>query len=359
MSNFDLLQRYMKIKQPDDKVQLCYLWIHSEGNCLRAKSLTVSFVPTHPDQVPLWKCAGSANVGYNAEFTLMPVALYDDPFREGKNKIVLCELGDIYDKPPIYNKRHNCLQAFKTTAELYDPWTQVTQTYTLLDDCDEQPLGWPKNGYPEPRSHYYCGVGTGKTFGRDIAEAHYRACLYAGIGISSVNAHFIPSNWQYQIGYARSIAVIDDLWTSRFLLTRLAEHFGVRVSYDQQQLPGVKNCKTLYLNFSSKQMREKNGFRFNNEIVLEKNCDRHKCTLNFQSNDGKEVVKEFEKVKEGDLQSQSKSGESVNVPKESEAVKFEQVSDEESGFVQFCATDSVFDPYEITMSIVNKVCLNQ
>ena len=35
---------------------------------------------------------------------------------------------------------------------------------------------------------YYCGVGAGRVFGRDIVEAHYRACLYAGIRVSGENA---------------------------------------------------------------------------------------------------------------------------------------------------------------------------
>jgi hypothetical protein len=35
---------------------------------------------------------------------------------------------------------------------------------------------------------YYCGVGAGKVYARDFIEAHYRACLYAGVLISGINA---------------------------------------------------------------------------------------------------------------------------------------------------------------------------
>ena len=28
---------------------------------------------------------------------------------------------------------------------------------------------------------YYCAVGAGNVYGRDVVEAHYRACMYAGI----------------------------------------------------------------------------------------------------------------------------------------------------------------------------------
>ena len=40
---------------------------------------------------------------------------------------------------------------------------------------------------------YYCGVGTEKVYGRDVVEAHYRACLYAGLNISGCNAETFPA----------------------------------------------------------------------------------------------------------------------------------------------------------------------
>jgi glutamine synthetase len=40
---------------------------------------------------------------------------------------------------------------------------------------------------------YYCGVGANKVYGRDIVEAHYRACLYAGIKIAGCNAEVMPA----------------------------------------------------------------------------------------------------------------------------------------------------------------------
>lgn len=40
---------------------------------------------------------------------------------------------------------------------------------------------------------YYCGVGADKAYGRDIVEAHYRACLYAGVNIGGTNAEVMPA----------------------------------------------------------------------------------------------------------------------------------------------------------------------
>ena len=48
------------------------------------------------------------------------------------------------------------------------------------------PHRWPVHGFPGPQGPYYCGVGHNKVYGRDVVEAHYRACLYAGIQVKDV-----------------------------------------------------------------------------------------------------------------------------------------------------------------------------
>ena len=46
---------------------------------------------------------------------------------------------------------------------------------------------------------YYCAVGAEKSFGRDISDAHYKACLSAGINISGTNGEVMPG--QVWLGY--------------------------------------------------------------------------------------------------------------------------------------------------------------
>lgn len=138
------------------------------------------------------------------------------------------------------------------------PWFGLEQEYTLLDQ-DNHPFGWPKNGFPGPQGPYYCGVGANRVFGRDIVEAHYRACLYAGVAICGSNAEVMPAQWEFQVGPTEGVKMGDDMWVARYLLHRVAEDFGVIVSLDPKPVPGNWNGAGAHTNFSTTAMREENG----------------------------------------------------------------------------------------------------
>ncbi|XP_029657555.1 glutamine synthetase-like [Octopus sinensis] len=158
---------------------------------------------------------------------------------------------------PDCNLRFKCKESVRQ-ADKYEPLFGIEQEYTLFD-LDGRPLQWPQNGFPAPQGPYYCGVGADRAFGRDIVEAHYRACLYAGVEICGTNAEVMPSQWEFQIGVCKGLKLGDDLWMARYILNRICEDFGVVASFDPKPLSGPWNGAGAHINFSTNQMRNKNG----------------------------------------------------------------------------------------------------
>lgn len=202
--------------------------------------------------------------------------MYPDPFRGGDNILVMCETYMSDGKPNKYNFRHdaNLLMDKHVSHEF---WFGLEQEYTMLDEFG-WPYGWPQGGFPAPQGPYYCGNGTGKVFCRDIVDAHYKACLYANINISGTNAEVMPAQWEYQVGPSpgidckshsqqRSLSLLtiytvgDQLWMSRFLLHRVAEQFGVKVTFHPKPIPGDWNGAGLHSNVSTKEMRQEGGIK--------------------------------------------------------------------------------------------------
>ena len=162
---------------------------------------TLSKPVSSVDELPEWNFDGSSTGqagGDNSDVYLRPVAIFPDPFRVGDNILVLCETWDSDGTPNKFNFRHEANRLMEAHSK-EDWWFGLEQEYTLLG-TDGWPYGWPKGGFPGAQGPYYCGVGTGKVYCRDIVEAHYRACLYAGIKISGINAEVMPSQWEYQVG---------------------------------------------------------------------------------------------------------------------------------------------------------------
>ncbi|XP_045490163.1 glutamine synthetase 2 cytoplasmic-like [Pieris rapae] len=257
-----LLSRYQNIElfsKDDTRLIATYVWIDGTGEHIRCKDRTLSFYPRAPSELPVWNFDGSSTGQAdrkNADTHLVPRTIYKDPFRRGPHILVMCDTYKYNMAPTVTNHRVNCQAAYdKCTTE--EPWFGIEQEYILLD-AELRPFGWPPGDCPPPQGPYYCGVGANKVFARDLVQAHYLCCLYAGIPLAGTNAEAMPSQWEFQVGPAVGVKAADDLWMARFILHRLAEEFGIIVSFDPKPVENW-NGSGAHVNFSTKAMRAKNG----------------------------------------------------------------------------------------------------
>ena len=241
--------------------------------------------------------------------------------------------------------------------EEHDPWFGIEQEYTMLDGNDDHPLGWPKQGFPGPQGPYYCGVGTGKAFGREICEAHYRACLYAGIPICGINAEVMPAQWEFQFGPSKGIAIGDDLWVARFLLTRIAEEYNVKISFDPKPIAGEWNGAGAHTNFSTKQTRDpKTGLVAIEEAVEMLKKNHHKHIEAYDPKGGKDNMRRLTgKHETSSIYTFSSGianrGASVRIPR--------QVAEQGHGYLEDRRPASNCDPYVVSEAIVRTCCLKE
>jgi glutamine synthetase len=222
--------------------------------------------------------------GDDSEVYLVPRSVYRDPFRGGDNVLVMCDAyepprvnkdGSVTDIVPLpTNTRAACADVMERAKD-QEPWFGIEQEYTVLNSKTKWPLGWPSNGFPGPQGPYYCGAGAGSAIGRDLVEAHLKACLFAGINISGINAEVMPSQWEYQVGPCVGIEAGDSMWMSRYILLRCAEMYNVEVTFDPKPIPGDWNGAGGHCNYSNNDTRAEGVGWDNIQKQIEKLGKRH------------------------------------------------------------------------------------
>ncbi|CAG2115612.1 unnamed protein product [Medioppia subpectinata] len=193
----DVALRYHLLPKPSDtSILLRYIWLDGNGHDIRTKSMRSYTEPKTVDEVP--NCAycgqtcGHMKLTANSDCWLKPVLLCNDPFRQHNHKLVFC----------------------------------VPIKYQI----EGKPNGWPFGDFDDTDRTYNYGVGANVANGRDIDEAFYRACLYAGLTLSASQAEDMPGMWSFELGPTPGTAIGDQLWMARFILQYTCEEFGCVVS---------------------------------------------------------------------------------------------------------------------------------
>jgi len=343
-----LLAPYMQLDQ-GGRIQAEYVWLDGDGG-LRCKTTSLEKKVKSIGDLKEWNFDGSSTNqagGADSDVFLRPAAFFRDPFRGGDNIIVLADCYNPDGTPNKANYRYECNKIMEQIKG-EEPWFGLEQEYTLFG-LDGAPYGWPKGGFPGPQGPYYCGVGTGKVFARDLVEAHYRACLYAGVKISGINAEVMPSQWEFQVGPCIGIEGGDHLTMARFLLHRVAEEWGVKVSFHPKPLKGDWNGAGCHTNVSFNSTRAEGGIKAIKSYIdkLEKRHNEH-IAVYGEDNDlrltGRHETGHISQFSSG----VANRGASIRIPR--------SVSQANCGYFEDRRPASNIDPYQVT-GIIVETCM--
>ncbi len=327
-----------------------YIWIDGAEPTgeLRSKTKIVN----HDEEPPIWGYDGSSTnqaTGANSDVVLKPVFTCPDPIRGGDNILVLCETLLTSDlSPHPTNTRAEALAVYEKYAD-QAPLFGLEQEYTLLDATTRWPAGFPAAGFPAPQGPYYCAVGAGRIFGRDLIEEHTSACILAGLGIAGTNAEVMPGQWEFQIGPLNTVEVADHLWMARYLLFRIAEKHDIVVTIDPKPMLGDWNGAGMHTNMSTNAMRESYepivaACEALGEVGKpEEHLAGYGAGIEFRLT-GEHETQRYDQYSYG----VSDRGASVRIPW--------QVAREGKGYIEDRRPNANADPYVVTTLITRTVC---
>ena len=322
-----------------------YIWIDGQQPTAKLRSKT-KIVPDG-EEPPIWGFDGSSTEqapGSESDCVLRPVMVRPDPIRGGDDVLVMCEVLNVDMTPHPSNTRAELVEIAETYAD-QEPWFGMEQEYTFYKDG--RPHGWPIGGYPAPQGGYYCGIGADEIWGRDVVEAHTKACLDAGIAISGTNAEVMIGQWEFQIGPLSPVDVGDQLWLARWLLYRIAEDYDISAHLNPKPVEGDWNGAGMHTNFSTKEMRENYDAVISACEALGKRADEH--IKNYGAGIERRLTGLHETAPWTEYKyGVSDRGASVRIPW--------QVAKDQKGYIEDRRPNANADPYVVTRLITDTVC---
>lgn len=258
------------------KSKLEYIWLdgYKPTQSLRSKTKILDEFSGKVEDAPIWNFDGSSTEqadGSSSDCLLKPCAVFPDPVRFGGDGwLVMAEVLNSDHTPHSSNGRATI------SNDDDDFWFGFEQEYTLIDPDTDRPLGFPKDGYPEPQGPYYTAVGA-NAHGREMVDQHLHICLEAGLNVEGINAEVMMGQWEFQIFAKGAHSAGDQIWVARYLLERLSESYGIAVEWHPKPIKGDWNGSGMHANFSNSAMRDKGGEEMMTAICEEfgKNIQEH------------------------------------------------------------------------------------
>ena len=331
-----------------------YIWLDSNSN-FRSKTRLIADFNGSLENVPIWNYDGSSTGQAecaNSEITLIPCAIFKDPFRNpDRDFLILCSTYDSSGNPLTTNNRHTAEQIFSADAVAeHVPQFGIEQEYYIFNSITEKPIGHSDNMMP---GQYYCGVGALCAFGRPIVEDHLKKCLIAGIKICGINAEVSPGQWEFQIGVCDGIEVSDHLWMARYILDRVAENHGTYINYHPKPVYGNWSGSGGHTNFSTVKTRNPDGGLDAIYAAIEKLKNNHIDHIYIYGKDismrltGRHETSSFFSFTSG------VANRNVSIRIGNETVK------NGCGYFEDRRPNSNMDPYLVTAKIFDTVCLSK
>lgn len=235
------------------KSKLEYIWLdgYKPTQSLRSKTKIVSDFSGALEDCPIWSFDGSSTEqaeGSSSDCVLKPVAIFSDPARKNAY-LVMTEVLKADGSPHPTNGRASI------DDDDSDFWFGFEQEYFFWDVNTNKPLGFPESGYPAPQGPYYCGVGAGKAYGRQIMDEHLDLCLEAGLNVEGINGEVAAGQWEFQIFAKGARSAGDQVWVARYLAERNAEQYGIAINWHPKPVQGDWNGSGMHCNFSNSVLR--------------------------------------------------------------------------------------------------------
>jgi glutamine synthetase len=339
-----------------------YIWIDGFGKS-RSKTRVIKFdlsKETKLEHFPIWNYDGSSTnqaSGDNSEVLIKPQAFYPDPFRRlntnnnnnnNNNKrsyLVLCDTYLDVNTPHPSNSRVKAVEIFKQNPEL-EPVFGIEQEFFI--SRGDRPIGFiPNDILLKPQQHYYCGTGGDNSIGRHYIEAAFNNCLYSELHLTGLNAEVAPSQWEFQV-CTKGIKAADELIVLRYIVDRTLESYGVNMDLHPKPIQGDFNGSGCHTNFSTKPMREKNGYSIIEEAIKKLGTKHELHMKNYGENNHLRMSGVHETASYNNFSyGVGNRGSSIRIPKST----FEN----KCGYFEDRRPASNMDPYIVT-SLIYKTC---